>query len=128
MSIFNVGRLCVKIAGRDAGRRCVIVDTLDAHYVVVDGDVRRKKVNINHLEPLAEVMELKAGARHEDVQALFVKRGLAVWKNVAKNTVARPLQQRKGKKASDAAGDVKKEAVKKAEPKAKVAKVAKKKE
>src|SRR3989338_11617758 len=125
MSIFNVGRLCVKIAGRDAGRRCVIVDTLDAHYVVVDGDVRRKKVNINHLEPLAEEVELKAGARHEDVQALFVKRGLAVWKNVARSVGARPLQQRKGKKA-DAGSDAKKEV--KATPKAKVAKAAKKKE
>ncbi len=123
MSIFNVGRLCVKIAGRDAGRTCVIVDTLDAHYVVVDGDVRRKKVNINHLEPLAEEVELKAGARHEDVQALFAKRGLAVWKNVARNVSARPLQQRKGKKASaDAKKDVK------VTPKSKVAKAAKKKE
>ena len=127
MSIFNVGRLCVKIAGRDAGRRCVIVDTLDAHYVVVDGDVRRKKVNINHLEPLAEEVELKAGARHEDVQALFVKRGLAVWKNVARSVGARPLQQRKGKKA-DASADAKKDVKGKAAPKAKVAKAAKKEE
>jgi len=126
MSIFTVGRLCVKIAGRDAGRRCVIVDTLDAHYVVVDGDVRRKKVNINHLEPLAEEVELKAGARHEDVQALFAQRGLAVWKNVARSVGARPVQQRKGKKASEATGEVKKDV--KAAPKAKVAKAAKKKE
>ncbi len=124
MSIFNVGRLCVKIAGRDAGRKCVIVDTLDAHYVVVDGDVRRKKVNINHLEPLAEVVELKAGARHEDVQALFVKRGLSVWKNVARNVSARSLQQRKGKNA----GAAKKESKKVAEPKVKAVKAAKKKE
>ncbi len=135
MSIFNVGRLCVKIAGRDAGRKCVIVDTLDAHYVLVDGDVRRKKVNVNHLEPLAEVLELKAGARSEDVQALFEAQGLAVWKHTAKNVVARALQQRKGKKANAGADtnvDVKKDAAgkksAKAEPKVKVTKTAKMKE
>ena len=46
MSIFEVGRICVKLAGRDAGSKCVIVEELDNHYVLVDGDVRRKKVNI----------------------------------------------------------------------------------
>ncbi len=128
MSIFNVGRLCVKIAGRDAGRTCVIVDTLDAHFVVVDGDVRRKKVNINHLEPLADVVELKAGARTEDVQQLFEERGLAVWKHTMKTVGARPVQQRKGKKASTAGADAKKEVKGKAVPKEKVVKAAKKKE
>ena len=51
MSIFSVGRVCVKIAGRDAGRKCVVVQQVNDHYVVVDGNTRRKKVNINHLEP-----------------------------------------------------------------------------
>ncbi len=49
MSIFSVGRMCVKIAGRDAGRKCVVVEQLDDVFVLVDGNVRRKKVNVKQL-------------------------------------------------------------------------------
>ena len=59
MSIYEIGRVCVKIAGRDAGRKCVVVEAVDDKFVTVDGNVRRKKVNIKHLEPLADVLEIK---------------------------------------------------------------------
>ena len=65
----EIGRVCMKIAGRDAGGRCVIVDILDKNYVLVDGEVRRKKVNITHLEPLDAVVKIRKGASHEDVMA-----------------------------------------------------------
>ena len=52
MSIFEVGRLCVKLAGRDSGKKCVVVEKVDQQYVLVDGATRRKKVNIRHFEPL----------------------------------------------------------------------------
>ncbi len=65
----EIGRVCVKTAGRDAGGRCVIVDVLDKNYVLVDGEVRRKKVNVMHLEPLDVVVKVKKGTSHEDVMA-----------------------------------------------------------
>lgn len=67
----NIGRLCVKIAGRDAGKKCVVVDLLDKNFVLVDGQTRRKKCNILHLEPLAQTLDIKKGASHEDVKAEF---------------------------------------------------------
>ena len=73
MSIFEVGRVCMKIAGRDAGRTCVVVEDLGKGYVVVDGDVRRKKVNVRHLEPLDNTVELKAKADHSAVAKAFEK-------------------------------------------------------
>ena len=78
MSIFEVGRICVKLAGRDAGRKCVIVEELDNHYVLVDGDVRRKKVNICHLEPLEEMLDIKEKASTETVKAAFAKKSWTV--------------------------------------------------
>ena len=72
MSIFEVGRICVKLAGRDAGRKCVIVEELDNHYVLVDGDVRRKKVNICHLEPLEEMLDIKLVAMSFKVLAYLI--------------------------------------------------------
>ena len=82
--MFDIGRLCVKIAGRDAGNKCVIVDVIDKNFVMIDGSVRRKKVNIKHLEPLKDVLKLNKGASHEDVAAEFKKKKLDVWKTKAK--------------------------------------------
>ena len=50
--MLTVGRLCIKIAGRDAGKQCVIVDVLDHNKVLIDGLTRRRPCNILHLEPM----------------------------------------------------------------------------
>ncbi|MDP3734320.1 MAG: 50S ribosomal protein L14e [Nanoarchaeota archaeon] len=101
MSIFEVGRICLKIAGRDAGRKCVVIDQFDNHYVLVDGATRRKKVNIKHLEPLAELIKIKVKASSDDVRAAFQKLGLDVWDTKAKKETER---QKKHKKQKQAAG------------------------
>jgi large subunit ribosomal protein L14e len=72
----EIGRLCVKIAGRDAGKECLIVDIIDKNFVLVDGNTRRKKVNIDHLEVLPQKAELKKGAAHEDVIAALKSLGV----------------------------------------------------
>lgn len=99
MSIFEVGRLCVKIAGRDAGRTCVVVEAMGNGYVVVDGDVRRKKVNVRHLEPLDRTVELKAKADHVVVTKAFEKLGLSVWETKAKKAAERPKRMKAAKQA-----------------------------
>ena len=100
MSLFTPGRVVLKIAGRDAGRMGVVVEELDTPFVLVDGNVRRKKVNVKHLEPLPQSLELSAGASHEEVAALFKKEGLPVWETKAKTVGERPRQKRKGKNLS----------------------------
>ncbi len=103
MSLFEVGRLCVKIAGRDAGRTCVVVEELDNNYVVVDGATRRKKVNVLHLEPLADMVKMKAKASHDEVKKAFERLGLAVWETKPKKTAARPRKQKKVRSNAQAA-------------------------
>ncbi|MFH1668535.1 MAG: 50S ribosomal protein L14e [Candidatus Woesearchaeota archaeon] len=76
--MMEVGRLCVKIAGRDTGKQCVIVDVLDDKFVLIDGETRRRKCNMKHLEPKADVLPLKKGAAHSDVVAEFKKRGIEI--------------------------------------------------
>ena len=97
MSIFEVGRLCVKIAGRDAGRTCVVVEAVGNGYVIVDGDVRRKKVNIKHLEPLVKTVNVKSKASSADVKKAFEKEGLSVWETKAKKAAERPRRMKKVK-------------------------------
>ncbi len=97
MALFEVGRLCVKLAGRDAGLKCVVVDVIDHVYVLVDGATRRKKVNIRHLEPLDELIEIKAGASHDAVKSALKKAGIEARETTPKQAAPRVLAQRKGK-------------------------------
>ncbi|MBI2152005.1 50S ribosomal protein L14e [Candidatus Woesearchaeota archaeon] len=97
MSIFNVGRLCLKIAGRDAGRKCIIIEELDSNYVLIDGNVRRRKTNIRHLEPLEEVLDVKKNLSHEAVKELFQSHNWPVWDHNSKQAAEKLKKQKKVK-------------------------------
>lgn len=90
MSLYKVGRLCMKIAGRDAGKPCVVVENVDSQFVVIDGSTRRRKVNVLHLEPLAEIISISDKASHEDVKKEFGKLGFTVWDKKSKKPAQRP--------------------------------------
>lgn len=95
--MIEVGRLCIKMAGRDAGCKCVVVDILDDNFVLIDGETRRRKCNILHLEPLKEVINIKKGASHENVKAEFKKLGLEVRETKPKEKKEKPRKIRKKK-------------------------------
>lgn len=60
MPAIEVGRICVKIAGREAGEKCVIVDIIDDKFVEIVGkSIKNRRCNIKHLEPVDQVMEIK---------------------------------------------------------------------
>jgi large subunit ribosomal protein L14e len=72
MPAAEVGRICVKLLGREAGRKCVIVDVTDKSFVLVTGPrevtgVRRRRVNISHIEPLQETIQIDRDASDEQV-------------------------------------------------------------
>ena len=96
--MFEIGRLCVKIAGRDAGRKCVIVDIVDSNFVVIDGDVRRKRCNVKHLEPLETKLEIAKNASNEEVASVFKKRKISVWSTKARQKTEKPKTVRRSKK------------------------------
>ena len=122
MSLYNVGRVCLKIAGRDAGRKCVVVEQVDNNFVMIDGDVRRKKVNVKHLEPMDKILEIKAKASHDEVKKVFESLGLLVWDKKSKKPAARLKKQKKKKEV------VSKKAAKKEKAKVKVEETPSKKE
>ena len=99
MSLFKVGRLCMKLAGRDAGQKCVVVETLDDAYVIIDGSTRRRKVNINHLEPLNQILSLKNKASHTEVETIFKELNLPVFNTKKKESKERPRTQKIKKEA-----------------------------
>ncbi|MTK63518.1 MAG: 50S ribosomal protein L14e [Methanobacterium sp.] len=67
MPAIEVGRICVKIAGREAGEKCVIVEIIDDNYVeVVGSTIKNRKCNLKHLEPVDKKIEVKS----DDVEAI----------------------------------------------------------
>lgn len=95
--IFEVGRVCIKIAGRDADQKCVVVEVLDDKFVMIDGLTRRRKCNTNHLEPLSEIIKIKKGADHKDVAAAFKKMGIELVDKKSKKATIKPMRVRKVK-------------------------------
>ncbi len=95
--MYDVGRLCVKIAGRDAGLKCVVVDVIDDNFVMIDGQTRRRKCNVRHLEPLKDVIKLKKGADHKDVATEFKKLKIEIKESKPKKASPRPIKQRQKK-------------------------------
>ena len=72
LTAIEVGRICVKTYGREAGKRCVIVDVIDKNFVLVTGPksinrLKRRKANVNHIEPTEEKIEIKRGAADEEI-------------------------------------------------------------
>ncbi|RLG95089.1 50S ribosomal protein L14e [Candidatus Bathyarchaeota archaeon] len=72
MPAIEVGRICVKTRGREAGKLCVIVDVIDKNFVLVTGPkeitgVRRRRANINHLKPTEKKVKIRRGASDEEV-------------------------------------------------------------
>ena len=93
--MIEIGRLCVKIAGRDAGKKCVIIDILDDKYVLIDGETRRRKVNILHVEPLSQVIKIGKNASHDEVTKTLDELGIKALQTKPKQKAAKPLKKRK---------------------------------
>lgn len=81
MPAIEVGRICVKTRGREAGMKCVIVDIIDDNYVLVTGPkevsgVKRRRVNIRHIEPLDKKIIIQKGASDQEIMEALNKENL----------------------------------------------------
>ena len=88
--MYEIGRLCVKLAGRDSRKKCVIVDNLDNGFVLVDGQTRRRKCNLIHLEPLDKILKIKKGASHTEVVKALKAEKIEVVDSKPKKSSAKP--------------------------------------
>ncbi len=74
--MMETGRLCVKVAGREAGKSCIIVDVIDSNFVIIDGQVKRRKVNVDHLEPLHHKLEIDSKSSKAEIEAALESVGV----------------------------------------------------
>ena len=80
MPAIEVGRICQKQAGRENGKKCVIIDVMDKSFVLVTGPkkltgIKRRRVNINHIMPLQDKIDIKRGASDEEVTKMLEAEG-----------------------------------------------------
>ncbi|MFQ6087001.1 MAG: 50S ribosomal protein L14e [Candidatus Bathyarchaeia archaeon] len=72
MPAVEVGRICVKIAGREAGKKCIVVDVIDKNFLLITGPkqvngVKRRRVNIGHVEPTEKEVNIRRGESDEEI-------------------------------------------------------------
>ncbi|MFB3890246.1 MAG: 50S ribosomal protein L14e [Candidatus Bathyarchaeia archaeon] len=72
MPAVEVGRICMKLVGRENGKKCVIIDVMDKSFILVTGPkkvtgVKRRRVNINHVQTLEDKVDIKRGASDDEV-------------------------------------------------------------
>lgn len=81
MATFEIGRIVVKTAGREAAQKAVIIDFVDSAFVLITGagisKIKRRRANMKHLEPTTHVLDISKGASNEDIQKAIEKAGLA---------------------------------------------------
>lgn len=65
--MYDIGRVVIKKAGRDAEKTGVIIKKIDNNYVMIDGYTRRKKVNVNHLIPTEKIVKIKEDAKRDEI-------------------------------------------------------------
>jgi len=72
MPAIEIGRICIKVTGRESGQKCVIVDLIDKNFVLVTGPkevsgIKRRRSNVNHIEVTEDVIDIDRGASDADI-------------------------------------------------------------
>jgi large subunit ribosomal protein L14e len=108
MVVLEIGRVCLKIAGREAGKYAVVVKAAgkakDAKsFVFVTGPrlltgVKRRKCNIDHLKATEYKLEISEDAQDEQVITAYEKAGLIIKLGLKKPSAAQ-LKAKAEKKA-----------------------------
>lgn len=80
--MFKPGLICKKTAGADKGKLCIILESKE-DIALIDGETRRRKCNIKHLEPLGAT-EIKEGASKIDILKTIEASGFKLNKIKAK--------------------------------------------
>ena len=75
MGIYDVGQVCVKLLGREAGYLCAVIEVIDKNFALVEGPkVKRRRCNFKHLSPTKYMLEgLKKGANKKAIEEAIDK-------------------------------------------------------
>jgi len=123
MVTLEIGRVVMKTAGRESGKYAVVLKKMDNAFVLISGpklltDVKRRRCNINQLQALPHILEIKEEAGDEDIIAAMEKAGLITQLGLKRPSAA-DLKAEKAKPAKEEKKKEKKEKPKKEDKKEK---------
>jgi len=95
----KIGQVVLKVAGRESNREAVIVDVIDDTFVLIDGNVKRRKCNIKHLEPVDIIVKISKNASTSQVQEALKSVNIAIRekKPAKESKKEKPIKKRKVK-------------------------------
>lgn len=76
--MIEVGRVCIKLRGSEKGRHCVVLEILDKNFVLIDGEVKRRRCNVLHLRPLPIKIEVSKNSSKEEILRKLKEAGIEV--------------------------------------------------
>ena len=74
-SPIEIGQVCIKTSGREGNKICVVVDKIDNKFVLIDGQVKRRKCNIFHLKTLDKKLDIQINESSEVIKKELEKLG-----------------------------------------------------
>ena len=95
----KLGQLCYKLAGRESKKPCVVVDVVDDNFVIIDGQVKRRRCNVRHLEPTSRILDVKKGDSKDKIISLLEKEGFNINLSKPRQKKERLAKKRKIKKS-----------------------------
>lgn len=118
MAVLEVGRVCMKIAGREAGSYCAIIKSAGAakeekSFVFISGPklltgIKRRKCNIDHLRATEFKIEIAEDANDEQIIEAYEKSGLIKTLNLKKPSAAQmKAKEEKEKRRAEATDKLK---------------------
>ena len=125
--MISSGRVCVKIAGREAGNVCVVLSA-EKGKALIEGMVKKRECSLKHLEPLPKMVKVTKSSTKKEVLDLLVGLNLVSKEEAEKfankkpsEVKEKPVHKRKEKPKKEAKKKaVKKEVVKAEEKKEEV--------
>ncbi len=78
MVSLDVGTVCMKVAGRESGAICCVIKPMGKTFVMITGPklvtgIKRRKCNIEHLEPTDIKLDIKEDAADEEIIDAYKK-------------------------------------------------------
>lgn len=116
----------MKISGRESGKYAVVLKKENDAFVLITGPkiltgVKRRRCNIEHLEPLPYVLEIKESAGDEEVIDALDKAGLVTKFDLKRPSAAElKTEKTKPEKKEEKTKEKKKEERKEEKPKRKI--------
>jgi large subunit ribosomal protein L14e len=81
MAAIQIGRVCIKIRGREKKRKCVIVDIIDKNFLLITGPpkisgIKRRRVNVKHIQPLQHAIDIQRGMSDDEIEEAISQQDL----------------------------------------------------